>query len=66
MTIEHAIELVSKEINDTADDINAYLMDDVPLECHQTDISWKLEWLERKVTEILKQLPASHAETASY
>ena len=47
-------EPILKEIVDTANDINKYLMDEsIPTECYQTDIDRKLEMMMKNISKLL-------------
>jgi len=47
-------EQILKEIVDTANDINEYLMDEsIPTECYQTDIDRKLEMMAKNISKLL-------------
>jgi len=47
-------EQILKEIVDTANDINKYLMDEsIPTECYQTDIDRKLEMMMKNISKLL-------------
>jgi len=47
-------EQILKEIVDTANDINKYLMDEsIPTECYPTDIDRKLEMMMKNISKLL-------------
>jgi hypothetical protein len=47
-------EQILKEIVDTANDINKYLMDEsIPMECYPSDIDRKLEMMSKNISKLL-------------
>ena len=50
-TIAKAIDI---EVRDTANDIDAYLASDVPLECYRQDIDLKLRAMRERLKSIIQ------------
>lgn len=48
-------KLVDSCIRDAQNDIDEYLMADVPLECYQEDIKYKLKSLREQVKKLLEK-----------
>ena len=54
MNIEAITKAIDIEVRDTANDIDAYLASDVPLECYRQDIDLKLRAMRERLKSIIQ------------